>query len=157
MFKNVGKELKELAESRVVIKTALSIPVALVMLIIGFAINKNERGDAGWVVCVALILGVLYVFGSYQKARLEAIRLYAFGQLVHKVEAIEKEVRGDVPVNVENKQDEQPPIPENIPQPEMKAPNYQQLQTTTEPWYCRHCDTQNPGSKVTCKKCGMHR
>ena len=51
MFKNVGKELKELAESRVVIKTALSIPVALVMLIIGFVILLTG----------ALVIGI---FGS---------------------------------------------------------------------------------------------
>ena len=137
MYKDVGKELKRCAEIIVVLLTVPSILVGIAVLAV---LADNDLMILG-LIAAAVVIGIGYFF-----ARLLAMGLYAFGELVDRVCAMEERSREKKPDNEKTKTDEKTkPSEESIPVVERKNGT----------WQCLYCDHKNPSKLKYCEKCGF--
>ena len=149
MFKNVGKELKIMAEAFVVSRMLLAGLVSFVL--IGAGVVTYE--GVGFL--VATIISVFLLVIVYNIARHKAIELYAYGELVDRVMRIEKAMNG-----AKSKQETEPasvygPVPTPTPQGvQVASPEQKSISSN---WFCTNCGTENVNWAQFCKKCGTKK
>ncbi|MBO5129250.1 MAG: hypothetical protein J6B95_02755 [Oscillospiraceae bacterium] len=80
MFKNVGKELKNWARIIVILMTVPSVLVSILLIVIFAEQDLTFLG---------IVFGVIVIALGYFFARLSAIMLYAYGELVDRTESID--------------------------------------------------------------------
>ena len=146
LFDNVGRELKIIAETIARWIIAGFVIVALLITIAGIATSVEL--DSGWYAFISIAISIFLVVYGCIKARLQVIKLYAYGDLVEKVTSIDSKVRNKtkniaVPVPVKDKSEED----------SHDAPKVERNQDGT--WVCLYCDHKNHADAKWCVKCGF--
>ena len=142
LFDDVGQELKEIAEAtarRITVTYAL---LGIALLAAGFYLS-NEMGEP---ICVAIgaIAAVWAFLHGYNKAHLEVIQLYAYGELVHCVTSLENKLVGKKPAPHKKKV----AVAREDGTPLMKK-------NKNGSWQCPYCDHHNPAGADWCEGCGV--
>ncbi len=136
MYPEVGKKIKTLAKTVVILMT---IPAVLLGIAVFVLLAQIE--DMG---IVGFFVGIGVIALGYFSAWLEEIKLYAYGELVDKTASIESHLTGRKPsgekpvkaVLVKEKSVD-PVVPKN----------------PDGSWDCPFCDTRNASDTVCCKQC----
>lgn len=141
LFDNVGGELKNLAEMvarRITLYYGL---VGVIIAIIGVAVAVETEG---WVAFVAIILAAAVAFYGYNKAHLQVITLYAYGELVERVSSVDQKLGKDnfsaKVRGVSVKQEHTTPLVEK---------------ERDGSWICPFCEHKNPSGVDWCEECGV--
>ena len=84
MFKDVGKEIKDIAKSYIAGKMILAALVALVLLAVGITLWQTSGA------VLAIFIDMIMLVCVYNVARDKMMVLYAYGELVDCVMALKK-------------------------------------------------------------------
>lgn len=161
MFHDVGKELKRLAKTYVILRTIPCVLLGIVVIIL-FTLNGDEHAPAGFAVA-AVIVAV-----GYGLARLAAIQLYAYGELVDRVTSIEQHIVGGknetftpptekVVVGGSKIDDTKSSADKDVVEGvTMRDSSYDQV-NRAEKWECKQCHHLNPKYVTSCENCRSSR
>lgn len=162
MYKDVGKEIKEIAKSYVWGK---AIRYALVGLAISIAVLVMGGMETGYEFILALIAPGIGGIIGYSAGRREALLFYAYGEVVDRIISLERKLSGSC-----DRQVKQPKkavvnpvgnlvIEEEIPSNQAHKDDYEGMPKAVRmkdgSWQCLWCDDYiNPANAKSCKKCG---
>ncbi len=145
LFDNVGKELKIIAEITAKYIIFLHVLIGLPLIIIGCALFAE---DIPIVVGIVLLLaGVGIILYGFSSARLQIIKLYAYGELVEKVVSIEGKLVGKNG-SARNDGEKKKVIKKVVPAPKTEK-------NPDGSWQCIFCDHTNPAGADWCEDCGV--
>ena len=145
MFKDVGNEIKNIAEIRVILSVIVAVIVALALVIL------LANSGLVWMI-VGLVLGAAIVGLTYFSARMNVIMMYGYGELIDEVKVIRQHiVPQDVILVTE-------PMPD--PDPDIIAESDTDATPAVErnadgSWKCVFCDHLNNVDTQWCCKCGV--
>ncbi len=91
LFKNPGRDIKELAE---MIFWRLFFPWILggaAIFILGCYLASQGDAEAGYIGWIGLLAGVVIIWNGYYRAKLKVILLYGYGVLVEKIDHLKPE------------------------------------------------------------------
>lgn len=144
LFHNVGESLKELAENIAnYIKFTYGL-VAVAVLIGGIALSALSENAFGAI--LGIIVAIIIFAVGYNKARLQVITLYAYGELVDRVMAIEGNMSGTNRSSGKGKKKVVPVAPKtDLPITEKGSDGS---------WTCVFCDHVNRPGADWCEECG---
>lgn len=92
MFKDVGKEIKELAENHAWSK---ALAYGFITFVIALAAGSAWAGGVAPIIVPALLIAVVGGVVGYRKGRSEAMLIYSWGELVDRVTSLERKLSGD--------------------------------------------------------------
>lgn len=149
IYGDVGSEIKSIAEG---IARRGAICAVLLGVVIGIASLALIEFNA-WLTILDIVLGVILAVTGIQQARIKAITLYAYGEMVQRIVSLEEKAQETrkKPVDKKKKEPANRKSPENaqeeaeIPEPKMLA---------KAPWTCPFCEHKNPAGTGYCEKCG---
>lgn len=127
MFREVGKELKGLAKSIVIRNTILYVIMGIA--IVGFSSLIPEG------IGIGVLIAVLVIIIGYLSARMKAIELFAYGELVDCVSMMKKQFCDEVK--------------SANPVPVVKVDPAKQ-------WLCS-CGHANALARSHCSRCGLEK
>lgn len=143
MYKNVGKELKGWAKFLVIL---LTIPYVIIGVISIAYFSSEDQGGLG------VLVAIMIVIVGYFLARMGAILLYAFGEIVDRVSSIENRVCGNVETHStkkkEAKQNNIKSVEKNVELPAVER-------NSDGTWKCVFCGHNNLSGAAWCEECGI--
>lgn len=146
LFDNVGRELKIIAETiarLIIVGFAL---IALLILIVAIAVSVEL--DTGWYAFIGIVIAIMIVVYGYNKAHLQVIKLYAYGELVERVTSIDSKISGKHGNNTATRV-----------RPELRDVNHEGAPVAQKKkngsWVCAYCDHENDANAKYCVKCGV--
>ena len=145
MFKDVGNEIKNIAETRVILSMILAVLIAIAIVIVFAYIGLK------WMI-IGIVLGVAIVGLTYFFARMNVIMMYGYGELIDQVKAIRQHI---TPQNASLLVE---PIPE--PDPDIIVESGTDstplsVRNTDGSWKCVFCEHLNNADAKWCYKCGV--
>ena len=139
MFNNVGREIKGWAKLLLVL---LTIP----WIVAGFGVVAMMLEMDEDLMILGLILGLTVAGFGYVLARFSAMFIYAYGQLVETVDAMNETLRSMRPSDSAASSYQ----PHAEPQTPISIPE-------TNVWFCGTCGERNEGGTLLCKRCNTPR
>ena len=143
MFQDVGNEIKNMAETRVILSVIVAVIVAIALVIVLAHIGLL------WMI-VGIVLGMAIVGLTYFSARMNVIMMYGYGELIDEVKVIRQHIAPQDAVTFTN------PIPD--PDPDLIVKSDIDSTPTVErdvdgSWKCVFCDHLNNADAKWCCNC----
>jgi len=142
LFDDVGQELKEIAAATARRITVMYALLAIAVLAGGFMLSE-EMGAMMWGV-LGIIAAICVFVHGYNKAHLEVIQLYAYGELVHRVTSLEAKLVGKKATTKKAK---------SFVSAKEGTPLAKRSKDGS--WQCAYCDHRNPAGADWCEECGV--
>lgn len=161
MFRNVGKEIKILANGRIIAQLITGIAIAALVIIAGILISSIFKDYTIGIILLSFLIAILIIVMVYQSAKLSVIKLYAFGQLVENSDKIVKHlgIKDDIlPQEIQPKK----ALVDLIEQKKDRTPlnafsekgvPVVSITTNHDSWICPDCCRKLPNNTKVCK-CG---
>ncbi len=143
MFKNVGKEIEKIAENHATTQLIMWAVISGAVFIISIILSVVLENIVFFL--IGLLLTPLMFYVGYTIAKLSAIRLYAYGQLVDDMHKIIKYL------NIDDTQEETPPPEENKTNVAVDGIISQDIEH--DHWSCPECCRVVPNNTKVCR-CG---
>lgn len=168
MFKDVGKEIKELAENHAWSK---ALAYGFITFVIALAAGSAWAGGVAPIIVPALLIAVVGGVVGYRKGRSEAMLIYSWGELVDRVTSLERKLSGDcdrkivivkkktispdgdiLPLDEEDEEDEE----DKKEEPQKGSGEPLATRLSDGRWQCAYCGRINPADAESCTKssCG---
>lgn len=155
LFNDVGKDIKQLAAVITRLITVCYVLIALAVVAVG--ITASVLSERGWACLLSILIAVIVIIYGYIKVRLQAITMYAYGELVEKTKSIEDILSGGKRKNSPTKSRQQKS--EKNSEDSYDAQNTENIPMVKREedgsWDCVFCDHHNPAGADWCEKCGV--
>lgn len=163
IYKDVGKEIKDIAEGYVWSK---AFQYGFIGLIAVVAIIGMFAGSVGPAIAPGLIAGFVAGFVGYRVRRRQALMVYAWGELVDRVISLERKLSGDCErktVKVKKAKispdgqiihhDE--PVENEATDDEVMDGEPVATRFSDGRWKCAYCECINAAGVKACTNCGI--
>lgn len=139
LFENVGGEMKAYAEA---IARSIQVKYGLAAIAIVFASFAIDARLG----LLGLLVAVIVFWHGYQKSKLTAMQLYAYGELVERVACIDHKLGGNKQAGKLKSKTVSVSKKSEVPISARKSDGS---------WVCPFCDHHNPAGADWCEDCGV--
>ena len=134
LFKNVGKDIKDVAEAEANSILAKYVLIGIVIVLCGFALIAEGYAIG----CVGFIIALVVIIYGYRVSRLAVMFLYAYGEIADRLISLDTKTANNRKL---------PKSPTEVPVTPKKKDR--------QDWECQFCGHKNSAGAMFCESCNI--